>query len=108
MRDNYVMVFDGYKWELRDRTYIIDEIYQTNMDILTDKFDEILDSLSHFAIRKFNRFLNDKEDDSLTTKIKNEIKMILYNNKNIPEETKRMLCSDFYNNELENNKKQLI
>ena len=40
IRDNYVMIFDGNKWELRNRQETIEELYITKKDILVDKFDE--------------------------------------------------------------------
>ena len=40
LRDNYVMVYDGGKWELRNRKETIDELFFSKKDILNDKFDE--------------------------------------------------------------------
>ena len=96
MRDNCAMVYDGDKWELRDRTDILDDMYESKRDILEDKFDELLNDLPKHAINKFSRFLNDQQDDKVIKNIKKDIKFILYNNKKIPEETRRLLCQDIF------------
>ena len=40
IRDNYVMIYDGNKWELRNRKETIEELFIAKKDILVDKFDE--------------------------------------------------------------------
>ena len=40
IRDNYVMIYEGNKWELRNRKETIEELYIAKKDILVDKFDE--------------------------------------------------------------------
>ena len=37
---NYVMIYEGNKWELRNRKETIEELYIAKKDILVDKFDE--------------------------------------------------------------------
>ena len=59
IRDNYVMIYDGNKWELRNRKETIEELYIAKKDILVEKFDELLNKLPGFAIDKFERFIND-------------------------------------------------
>ena len=91
IRDNYVMIYDGHKWELRNRKETIEELYIAKKDILVDKFDELLNKLPEYAIDKFERFINDEQDDKIKESILEELKLILYNNKNIPLKTKERL-----------------
>ena len=105
MRDGCAMVYDGDRWELRDRTVVLDDMFESKKVILEEKFDEILTELPEHAIRKFSRFLNDAQDDKITANIKKDIKFILYNNKGIPENTKRLLCNDIF---IEQEKLKLI
>ncbi len=91
MRDCYVMIYNGKKWLLQDRDETINDIYDIKKSILVDKFDEFVDDLPEYAIKKFNRFINDEQDDNVSNNVKREIKTILYNNKNIPENTKKKL-----------------
>ena len=91
IRDNYVMIYDGNKWELRNRKETIEELYIAKKDILVDKFDELLKKLPEYVIDKFERFINDEQDDKIKEGILEELKLILYNNKNIPLKTKERL-----------------
>ncbi len=91
MRDNYVMIYNGKKWLLKDRAETINDLYDIKKSILIDKFDELINALPEHAIKKFNRFINDEQDDVISNNVKKEIKTILYNNKNIPEQTKKKL-----------------
>ena len=91
IRDNYVMIYEGNKWELRNRKETIEELYIAKKDILVDKFDELLNKLPEYAIEKFERFINDVQDDKIKEGILEELKLILYNNKNIPLKTKERL-----------------
>ena len=91
IRDNYVMIYDGNKWELRNRKETIEELFIAKKDILVDKFDELLNKLPEYAIDKFERFINDVQDDKIKEVILEELKLILYNNKNIPLRTKERL-----------------
>ena len=91
MRDNYVMVFDGNKWLLRNRQATIDDLYDDKKNILVDKFDELIEQLPDHAIKKFKRFLHDEQEDKIANNIKEELKLLLYNNKNINEGMKQKL-----------------
>ncbi len=91
LRDNLVMVYNGNRWELQDRRYAITDLYNTKRDLLTEKYEELAKELPNSAVRKFDRFVNDEQDKDVSDSIKNELKLILYNNKNIPEETKQKI-----------------
>ena len=91
IRDNYVMIYDGNKWQLRNRKETIEELYIAKKDILVDKFDELLNKLPEYVIDKFERFINDSQDDKIKDRILEELKLMLYNNKNIPLKTKERL-----------------
>ena len=91
IRDNYVMIYEGNKWELRNRKETIEELYIAKKDILVEKFDEMLNKLPEYAIDKFERFINDEQEDKIKEGILEELKLILYNNKNIPLKTKEKL-----------------
>ncbi len=90
MRDNYVMVFDG-RWKLKNKKETLDDLYNTKKDMLTEKFAELAKELSNSATRKFDRFVNDEQDKEISDGIKEELKLILYNYKNIPQATKKLI-----------------
>jgi hypothetical protein len=50
-----------------------------------------LPNLSEYTVRKFQRFLNESDDNEVISNIKNDLKLVLYNNKKIPEKTRQLL-----------------
>jgi len=59
--------------------------------ILSDKFDDLLTNLDEPTVRKFQRFLDQNDEDKVVAGIKNDLKLLLYNNKKIPEKTRELL-----------------
>jgi len=72
----------------------LQQLVDDKTEKLSEKFDELLTKLDDSTIRKFQRFLDQKEDDTVISGIKNDLKLLLYNNKKIPERTRELLCSD--------------
>ena len=85
MRDNVVLMFDGNNWQMGDRDEILGNMYDNKADILDGKFDELLNTLDEGTIKKFKRFLDQKDDNKINEKIKKELKLVLYNKKQIKE-----------------------
>ena len=90
MRDNYVMVFDGNKWTLNNRNDILTQLIDDKKYCLIDKFDEIMDTLDPIAIRKFKRFLEQHDEDQIIKNMKKDLVLVLYNNKDMPENTRKI------------------
>jgi len=84
IKTKYAMVWNGKKWDLKDRSEIIDDMYEDNSNILIDKMEEFegleLEELKK-KLKKFKRFINEKENTTVKNRIKEEIKLLLYNNK---------------------------
>ncbi len=83
IKNNYVMVYDSDKWNLRDRNEVIDDMIECNTNILEDKIEDWLETGKEYPeiMRKFNSYLEKKENDVVLNKIKQEIKLILFNNR---------------------------
>ena len=81
MRNSYILIYDGEKWELKERDEVIEDLMNSKTDLLLEKFDQLTEELPKTAINKFKRFIDKKDDDNIINKIKNEIKLILYNNR---------------------------
>ena len=88
MRDKYALVFDGENWQLRDREMVLKELIDDKTEVLSLKFEEMIQTLDEFTIRKFQRFLDEGDDDDTITKIKDDLRMVLYNNRKMTEDTK--------------------
>ena len=85
LKNSYIMMYDGFKWNIRDRTEIIDDMIEDNTNILEDKIEDWLEKGEQYPkiMKKFNRYIEKKENDLVLDKIKQEIKFILYNNRKV-------------------------
>jgi hypothetical protein len=77
IKNKYVMAWDGKEWNLRDRNNIIDDMYDDNSNILLEKMEELDEGSNKF--KKFKRFINQYENNLVKNRIKEEIKLLLYN-----------------------------
>jgi len=95
MRDNYVMVYDGDKWGLRDRNETIQNIFDDGRNFLVVKYNDMKDKFSdkhRQMVKKFDRFDNDIDHSSYKKgQVFNDIKMILYNNKEMPLKARKLV-----------------
>jgi hypothetical protein len=93
IQTNYALVYDGDDWKLKERDDVLRQLIDDLTAILSDKFDELSATLDEHTIKKFKRFLGQKNESEVAASIKNEIKLMLYNNKKIPEKTRALLNS---------------
>ena len=79
----YIMIYDGIKWNLHNQNDTIDDLIDTNQFVLEQKLEEWLENGKEFPeiMKKFNRYLEKKEKDDVINKIKEEIKLVLFNNR---------------------------
>ena len=90
MNQKYGMIYNGKEWKLKDKDTIIDDLYEKKYDFLDENFETIYTQLSESQQKAFKRFLDihekadtDKQSRKIVNKIKQDLKFILYNNKNI-------------------------
>lgn len=93
LKSGYIVVYTGKQWEIKNRDEIITDIIYKYEYKLEDwcsneeiqiKFPKALKHL-----KDYNK-LRDKNDNNLLENIKNEIKLILYNKKDIPIQTRKL------------------
>ena len=94
MQNNYVLVYDGVDWNLKERNDILQQLTEDKIDILSEKFDELVERLDEPTIKKFRRFLNQKDDNEIIVRIKNDLKLIMYNKRKMAEKTRELLEKD--------------
>ena len=85
IKNNYVMAWDGKNWNLRARDDVLDDMYDDNSNILLDKLEQLEGNSTkkNNIFKKFRRFIDQKEENEIKNKIKNDIKLLLYNKKTI-------------------------
>ena len=83
IKNKYAMVYDGNKWNLNNQDETIGDLIDINESFFEQKLEEWLENGKEYPeiMKKFNRYLEKKENDEVINKIKEEIKLILYNNR---------------------------
>jgi hypothetical protein len=92
IKNNYAMIWNGDKWNLGNQDEIIEDMYDDKSNILIEKMEEIEKVVSNkypSVVKKFRRFIDGKDDDTIKNKIKQDIKLLLYNNKEMIKNTKK-------------------
>jgi len=83
MKDKYAMMFDGKKWELTMKEDLINKIYDDKKNYIEENLDDFVKSLSISRKKALIRWLELDDDDINIIKIKEEIKLLLYNKREI-------------------------
>jgi len=82
IKDKYIMVYDGSNWNLANKKDELDRLYEEKEMML----EEWLESNPERELKeKFMKYLNNKEKDECLNNIKEEIKLMLYNNQKMIE-----------------------
>ena len=79
MKNKYAMVYDGNDWTLVMKDDLIDRMYDNKRDYIEENFDEFLNSLTPSQNNALHRWMNAGDSHPYIAKIKNEIKLLLYN-----------------------------
>jgi hypothetical protein len=85
LKNKYIMMYDGKKWKCNDRDEQITNLIDDNEGIIEYKLEEWIENGNKFPemMKKFNRYIEKKENDIVINKIKDDIKLLLYNNRTI-------------------------
>ena len=85
IKNNYAMIYDGDMWNLTNKDDLINEILEEKEIIIEEKLEEWLEKGKQYPeiMKKFTRYLEKKENDVVLDKIKDEVKLVLFNNRNL-------------------------
>lgn len=86
-KDKYAMVFDGDKWILECKTTVIEGIYDKNREYVEEKMDDFVRSLDQSRINALKRWLDTEETSDKIKKIKDDLRRLLYNEKELITKT---------------------
>jgi hypothetical protein len=78
LKDKYLIVYDG-NWNIKNKNEL-DYMYDEKEMMLEQWLDEEQHKYPELK-EKFNRYLHNKEDDDTLNMIKEDIKLMMYNNK---------------------------
>ena len=85
LKSGHIMIYDGKQWNTFNRDEIVDDIFDDKHDILEQKIEEWVNIGKDYPIiyHKFKRYLEKINNDIVLKKVKDEMKFVLYNNRNI-------------------------
>ena len=84
MKDKYAMMYDGNNWNLTTKTELVDKLYNGNRSYVEENLDDFCASLHPSQRNALDRWLNTDDDDSKIKDVKERIKLMLYNKRNLP------------------------
>lgn len=85
IKNNYIMLYKDGQWNIVDRKYQIDDLYEFNELVLEQWYDENKEKNPEL-IKSFERYLQNKMDtDNTINDVKHQILLLLYNKRNMIE-----------------------
>ena len=82
IKEKYIMVYDGANWNLANKKDELDRLYEEKEMML----EEWLDSNPDEELKKkFMKYLDNKDNDECLNRIKEEIKLMMYNKQKMLE-----------------------
>jgi len=91
IKDKYGMMYDGKDWTLIPKSELIDKIYDNKKNYIEENVEEFYDSLSPSRKRALERWFNTDDEHEKIKEIKERIKLLLYNKRNIVINSKNTL-----------------
>ena len=87
-----ILVFDGFKWNLKNKDEILNNLKNKGIEYIKKKYDEldINDKKDAKIIKKIKRFLDSYDNDKKNNILKNDLLLILYNNRDLIEKTRKI------------------
>ena len=91
IKSDHVTIFDGNDWSLIPKTDIIDRLYERQKDYVEDNIDELKKLISGSKMGALRRWLDISNTHEKIKDVKKKIKFLLYNKRNIPMKTKKLI-----------------
>lgn len=88
---NHAMVFDGKKWIVKNQDQMIDRLIRENEFRLEDWIEEGAKKFPK-AMEKFKLYMSKRDEDGVPEIIREEVRMLLYNNRELVAEIKEKKC----------------
>jgi len=108
LNNKFALIYKNGKWEVVNKSYILEDLYTSNVTYLKGKFEEIKNNLPKKILTKFQKFLEMSRNVDIIEPILDNIRCILYNNRDLILELNKikgtngeellMISSDEFNN----------
>nr|QBK89062.1 MAG: uncharacterized protein LCMiAC02_01550 [Mimivirus LCMiAC02] len=90
IKSQYAITYNKGRWKIDRTEDVIDRIYDDKYGFLEQKYHELKNELKPYDRKKIERILDEYEGVK-KTKIFDNIKLVLYNNRHIPLKTRKMM-----------------
>ena len=80
IKGDYAMIYKSDKWQIVNKQTQIDDLYNYNEVILENWYEEYKDKYPKI-IESFKKYLKNKDENVVINKVKDEILVLLYNNR---------------------------
>ena len=97
MKDKYAMTYDGKDWNLTIKEDLINKIYDDKKNYIEENLEDFIASLSTSRKNALDRWLALADEDKRVSKIKDEIKLLLYNKRGMVEEKLKKIVKESKN-----------
>jgi Zinc finger, C2H2 type/Zinc-finger of C2H2 type len=88
---NKIMYHNGGKWVTTSDPHMIDDLYNRKRDFIEENIEHYRDGLTKGDMTRIQRWLNIDDDDNRITRIKGELRELLFNRKDVSEMNERQL-----------------
>jgi hypothetical protein len=83
MKDKYAMMHDGNQWTLTTKEDLINQIYEDKKNYIEENLEVFVQGLPLSRKKALERWLDTDDEDEKVKNIKENIKLLLYNSKNV-------------------------
>jgi len=94
LKDSHALKYDGKDWKAISAKELIDEIYESKKSYIEENIDEFCAALTKSQRESLKRWLCTNDDDKKIRKIKSDIRMTLYNNKDMAIKQRTIMKED--------------
>jgi hypothetical protein len=83
LNNKFALMYKNSKWEVVNKSYILQDLYTSNVTYLKGKFEEIKSNLPRKIMNKFQKFIELSRNVDIIEPILDNIRCILYNNRDL-------------------------
>jgi hypothetical protein len=81
-KDEYMFTFDGTDWGIERKDDVFANMIENKKNFLEQKIIDMQGELPKYAIKMFQKFLDQSDDNDVIASIKDELKSLFYKNRN--------------------------
>jgi len=89
MKDKYAMMYDGKSWNLTIKEDLINRLYDDKKDYIEENVEDFVKFLTRSQKNALDRWANTDEEDNKIKRLKERIKLLLYNSRDVPINTQK-------------------